>query len=303
MDSCKICGRKCKNKGLTTIAGQKACSIHCAVNIIPLENDKCSQCDSPVFINDMYKINGLMCCSLICKEEAEEKTNVRKKKKLKKKKSKSDFLEPYSKNDNENEYKNSFENNEDKKYNYNEEVNTNVYRSNNKTNYTDINIGPTNYALGPRDYNTTDYDVGPGDKKGNLYHGDSNFNNYNNFNNNTNFNNYNIEFDEEDEDEAYGDYDEMNYLREYGQHNYVQKNDGKSGDQMKELGMKLNEGKDKPKNEIKQVLHQGNDVNCDYCGFIIKAGTNAFVDNFGKLFDTSECFSNHFQGIPRPNFG
>ena len=303
MDSCKICGRKYKNKGLTTIAGQKACSIHCAVNIIPLENDKCSQCDSPVFINDMYKINGLMCCSLICKEEAEEKTNVRKKKKLKKKKSKSDFLEPYSKNDNENEYKNSFENNEDKKYNYNEEVNTNVYRSNNKTNYTDINIGPTNYALGPRDYNTTDYDVGPGDKKGNLYHGDSNFNNYNNFNNNTNFNNYNIEFDEEDEDEAYGDYDEMNYLREYGQHNYVQKNDGKSGDQMKELGMKLNEGKDKPKNEIKQVLHQGNDVNCDYCGFIIKAGTNAFVDNFGKLFDTSECFSNHFQGIPRPNFG
>ena len=304
MDSCKICGRKCKNKGLTTIAGQKACSIHCAVNIMPLENDKCSQCGSPVFINDMYKINGLMCCSLVCKEEAEEKTNTRKKKKLKKKKSKSDFLEPYSKKDNENDNRNTFENNEDKKYNYNEEINTNIYRSNNKTNnYTNINIGPTNYALGPRDYNTNDYDVGPGDKKGNLYHGDSNFNNYNNYNNNTNFNNYNIEFDEEDEDEAYGDYDEMNYLREYGQHNYVQKNDGKSGDQMKELGMKLNEGKDKPKNEIKQVVHQGNDINCDYCGFSIKAGTNAFVDNFGKIFDTSECFSNHFQGIPRPNFG
>ena len=74
----------------------------------------------------------------------------------------------------------------------------------------------------------------------------------------------------------------MNYLREYGQHNYVQKNDGKSGDQMRELGMKLNEGKDKPKNEVKKVVHQGNDANCEYCGFSIKAGTNAFIDNFGK---------------------
>ena len=82
MDTCKVCGRKCKNKNLTTIGGQKACSIHCAINIIPLENDKCSQCGAPVWINDLYKINGLMCCSRICKEEVEERTkSLRSKKK------------------------------------------------------------------------------------------------------------------------------------------------------------------------------------------------------------------------------
>jgi len=332
MDTCKICGRKCRNKGLTTIGGQKACSIHCAINIIPLENDKCSQCGSPVFINDMYKINGLICCSLTCKEEAEQKTKIRNKKKTKKKKSKSDFLEPFSKNDNENEYQNYFENNEEaKNENSEEEINNNINKSNNKNNnFSNINIGPTNYALGPRDFDTNDYDVGPEDKTGNLYHGDSNFkynnnynnnysnnynnysnnnynnysnNNYNNYKYNNNFNNNENDDDEDEEDEAYGDYDESNYIREYGEHNYVQKNDGKSGDHMKELGIKLSEKKDKPKNEVKQIIHQGNDINCDYCGFSIKAGTTAFLDNFGKIFDTSECFSNHFQGIPKPNFG
>jgi hypothetical protein len=288
MDTCKICGRKCRNKGFTTIGGQKACSIHCAINILPQENDKCAQCGSPVWINDLYKINGLMCCSQTCKEEVEERTNLRSKKKIVKKKSKSDFLEPYQKNDYNNQNDYDFNENKGQKSN-NNFINTSSGKKNNITN---INIGPSNYALGPRDYNTTDYDVGPGSKGGNLYHGDSNFQN-----------NYNFNDDYDEEDEAYGDYDDANYLREYGQHNYVQKNDGKSGDVLKELGIKLNEGKDKPKNEVREIVHQGEDINCDYCGFSIKAGTNAFVDNFGKVFDTNECFSNHFQGIPKPNFG
>ena len=261
MDSCRVCGRKCKNKNFTTIGGQKACSMHCAMNIVPLENDKCAQCGSVVWINDMYKVNGLICCSLACKNEVEERTKPKKtKKKVVQKKS--DFL------------------GSDQNDNYN---------------YTNVNVGETNYALGPRDYNTTDYDVGPGTKKGNLYHGDPNYN-YNN-----NYFNDDYEFDEEDE--AYGDYDQRNYLREYGEHNYVQKNDGKSGDVMKELGMKAHDGKDKPKNEIHESVHHGNDVNCEYCGFGIKDGSVIFIDNFGKLFDTKECFSNHFQGIPKPNFG
>lgn len=282
MDSCKVCGRKCKNKNFTTIGGQKACSIHCAINVIPTESDKCSQCGSPVWINDSYKINGLMCCSLACKKEVEQRTgSLRSKKKDVKKQS--DFLDTYQQIDNYNEKeKTSFND-------YN-----NYSKSDNKKNiYSTMNIGETNYALGPRDYNTTDYDVGPGTKMGNLYHGDPNYlNNYYNDDN---------EFDEEDE--AYGDYDQRNYLREYGEHNYVQKNDGKSGDVMKELGMKAHDGKDKPKNEIHESVHHGNDVNCEYCGFGIKDGSIIFIDNFGKLFDTKECFSNHFQGIPKPNFG
>ena len=282
MDSCKVCGRKCRNKNFTTIGGQKACSIHCAMNIIPTDSDKCAQCGSPVWINDMYKINGLMCCSVACKNEIEQRTKSLRTKKTDLKKQ-SDFLDTYHQNDYYNEKE---------KTSFNDYNNYDSKRSDNKKiQYTNVNVGETNYALGPRDYNTTDYDVGPGTKTGNLYHGDPNFNNYYN----------DDEFDEEDE--AYGDYDQRNYLREYGEHNYVQINDGKSGDVMKELGMKAHDGKDKPKNEIHQGVHRGNDVNCEYCGFSIKDGTTIFIDNFGKIFDTKECFSNHFQGIPKPNFG
>ena len=282
MDSCKVCGRKCRNKNFTTIGGQKACSIHCAMNIIPTDSDKCAQCGSPVWINDMYKINGLMCCSVACKNEIEQRTKSLRTKKTDLKKQ-SDFLDTYHQNDYYNEKE---------KTSFNDYNNYDSKRSDNKKiQYTNVNVGETNYALGPRDYNTTDYDVGPGTKTGNLYHGDPNFNNYYN----------DDEFDEEDE--AYGDYDQRNYLREYGEHNYVQINDGKSGDVMKELGMKAHDGKDKPKNEIHQGVHRGNDVNCEYCGFSIKDGTTIYIDNFGKIFDTKECFSNHFQGIPKPNFG
>ena len=288
MHECKVCGRKCRNNAFTTIGGQKACSIHCAINIIPQENDKCAQCGSPVWINDLYKINDLICCSPTCKDEAEEREFVRTKKKIKKN-SKSDFLEPYQKNDYNNQNDYAFNNNKLQKNNNNKYTNSTKEKINN---FSNINIGPSNYALGPRDYNTNDYDVGPGSKSGNLYHGDSDFKK-----------NFNDEFDFDEDDEAYGDYDDSNYLREYGEHNYVQKNDGKSGDVMKELGMKMNEGKDKPKNEVREIVYQGHDINCEYCGFRIKAGNNAFTDNFGKVFDTSECFSNHFQGIPKPNFG
>ena len=286
MDACKVCGRKCKNKGFTTIGGQKACSIHCAINIIPFENDRCSQCGAPVWINDSYKINGQMCCSKMCKEEVEAKTaNLRTKNKVI---PQSDFLEPYQKNEVEYQTQNDYNDYITKK--------SQGKTSNNKytKNYTTVNVGTSNYALGPRDYNTTDYDVGLGDKSGNIYHGDANFK-YNN-----NYFNDDEEFDEEDE--AYGDYNERNYLREYGEHNYVQKNEGKSGDEMKQLGMNASDKKDKPKNEVKEIQHQGNDINCEYCGFSIKAGSRALVDNFGKIFDTNECFSNYFKGIPKPNF-
>ena len=262
MDTCKVCGNNCRNKGSTTIGGQKACSIHCAINIVPMQNDKCSQCGSPVWVNDLYKVNGQMCCSPGCREEAAERTgNLRSTKKVVLQKN-SEFLNPYP-NEGSNENKN----------------------------YKVMNVGATNYALGPRDIHTTDYDVGPGDQYGNVYHGDKNFNAY---------------FDEDDydeEDEAYGDYNERNYLREYGEHNYVQKNDKKSGDQIRELGANFHQKKDKPKNEVREVIHHGPDVGCEYCGFIIKDGSNCLVDNFGKKFDTNECFSNHFQGIPKPNFG
>lgn len=83
MDTCRVCGARCRNKGFTTIGGQKACSIHCAINIVPLESDRCCQCGAPVWVNDHYKVNGQMCCSPVCKEEAAERTgNLRTKKKF-----------------------------------------------------------------------------------------------------------------------------------------------------------------------------------------------------------------------------
>ena len=61
-------------KGFTTIGGHKACSIHYEINKVPIQNDKCSKCSSPVWVNYLYIVNWQMCCSAGCREEAAEYT-------------------------------------------------------------------------------------------------------------------------------------------------------------------------------------------------------------------------------------
>ena len=148
-----------------------------------------------------------------------------------------------------------------------------------------MQVSGTNYGVGPRGYD--DIDMGPGDKYGNYTHGNPNWNN--------------DDDDEDDDDDAYGDVNDQNYLNQYGDHQYVKKNDG-GGDLLKNILSKA-KGTDKPKNESHEIIYHGADVKCEYCGFLIKDGTKAFSDNFGKKFHTLECFSNHFQGIPKPKFG
>ena len=153
-----------------------------------------------------------------------------------------------------------------------------------------MQVGGTNVAMGPRDWNTNDYDMGPGDIEGNYFHGDQNYNKYGNFGG-------------EDESEAYGDVNEKNYLDEYGPHKIIQKNESVAMDQIRQMGGKLKQNPNKPKNEAHSVIHRGYEVHCEYCDFVIKDGKQCLVDNFGKKFHTEECFSNYFQGIPKPNFG
>ena len=151
-----------------------------------------------------------------------------------------------------------------------------------------MQAGRTNVALGPRDWDTNDYDMGPGDNDGNYFHGDENFRKYGNY---------------EDESEAYGDVNEKNYLSQYGPHKIIQKNESVAMDQIRQIGGKLKENSNKPKNEAHSVIHRGYEVHCEYCDFIIEDGKQCLVDNYGKKFHTEECFSNYFQGIPKPNFG
>ena len=140
LKTCKVCGNNWRNKGFTTIGGHKACSIHYEINKVPIQNDKCSKCSSPVWVNYLYIVNWQMCCSAGCREEAAEYTgNLCSTKKVVLQKN-TEFLNPYP----------------------------NERRNENK-NYKVMNVGATNYALDPRDIHTTDYDVGPGDQYWNVY--------------------------------------------------------------------------------------------------------------------------------------
>ena len=251
--SCKVCGRDCTNKGLSTISGQRACSIHCAIKLESNGSDRCASCGLPVWEGDSYETrSGNICCCQNCAERLDpDATNLRSSSK-----------------------KNVYNN-------YNPPSTSNQFSVS-----PGMQVGGTNYALGPRGYD--DIDMGPGDNEGNYAHGNPGWD-------------QNLDEDDDDDD-AYGDINDQNYLNQYGEHMYVQKNDNLSAKQLKKLPNEA-KGTDKPKNECHEVIHRGPQIKCEYCGFAIPDGAKAYCDNFGKKFHTSECFSNHFQGIPKPKFG
>ena len=96
-------------------------------------------------------------------------------------------------------------------------------------------------------------------KNGNYFHGDENFRKYG-------------DYGDEDESEAYGDVNEKNYLDQYGPHKIVQKNETVAMDQIRQMGGKLKENSNKPKNEAHSVIHHGFEVHCEYCDFLINDG-------------------------------
>jgi hypothetical protein len=267
--TCVICNRECENKSYSSVGGQKVCSIKCASSVSPNMNDECANCGAVVWEDENYNVNGELGCCLSCYESLKNK------------------------------YKPT--NSSSKKNNYSTPVSKNSKKSSKKTNNKfyprqdqfeispGMQVGKTNVAMGPRDWDTTDYDVGPGDTNENYFHGSELFKKYGNL--------------EEDESEAYGDVNEKNYLEEYGPHRIIQRNENLAIEQINKMGGKLKDNSSKPKNESHAVVHRGYEVHCDYCDFIINDGDNCWVDNFGKKFHTEECFANYFQGIPKPNFG
>lgn len=289
--SCKICGKTSNFKGYATIGNQKVCSIKCAASVVAEENDRCANCGEPVWEDDYYAVQGSYCCSPDCRDalKNQQQNAMPLKSNLKKKNN------PSTKK---------------------------TISSKKPGNHFDISpgmrVGGTNVAMGPRDWDTDDIDFGPGDSRvdGNYYHGDGNYgkkkqNNYNNLgnsygrSNDYNQNDYDMygegNYEEGEEDDAYGDINDQNYLNQYGDHQFIQKNKSLAAEQMK--GGKIAESANKPKNESHSVVHHGGETRCQYCGFVIRDGSQCFVDNYGKKFDTNECFSNYFQGIPRPKFG
>ena len=278
---CVICNRECEKKTYRSVGDQTACSIKCASSVSPNLKDECSNCGSVVWEDENYNINGELCCCVDCRDTIREKNKSKKKSSSKK----NDFYTPSSKNSKKSSNKKNSSNN------YNQSYNDNYYQP--KQNQFEVSpgmrVGGTNVAMGPRDWDTNDYDMGPGDEIGNYYHGSKLFKNFGNL--------------DEDDSEAYGDVNEKNYLEEYGPHKILQKNENIAMDQIRQLGGKLKDNPNKPKNESHAVVHHGYEVHCEYCDFIINDGDHCLVDNFGKKFHTEECFSNYFQGIPKPNFG
>lgn len=284
--TCIICNRTCEKKTYTSVGGQTVCSIKCASNVSPNVNDECANCGSVVWEDENYNLNGELCCCISCRDALKIKN-----KNLYSSSKRDDFSTPITKKKSKNsskKKKSSYSNNN------NQSSNDNNYYYQPRQNQFEISpgmqVGGTNVAMGPRDWNTNDYDMGPGDIEGNYFHGDQNYNKYGNFGG-------------EDESEAYGDVNEKNYLDEYGPHKIIQKNESVAMDQIRQMGGKLKQNPNKPKNEAHSVIHRGYEVHCEYCDFVIKDGKQCLVDNFGKKFHTEECFSNYFQGIPKPNFG
>ena len=263
--TCDICNHSFENNVYSSVGGQKVCSIKCASSVTPNSKDECSNCGSVVWEDENYNVNGELCCSKSCREALRSKNSKYSSSK------KNDYNNTRSKKSSKkNQYGNYFE-----PKNRNFEVNPGMQ------------VGGTNVAYGPRDWDTNDYDMGPGDSNGNYYHGDPMFAKYS--------------LEDDDDSEAYGDINERNYLNEYGNHKIIKKNESTAMDKIKQFGGRLKDNK--PKNEAHSVVHHGYDIHCEYCDFLIKDGRNCFVDNFRKKFHTEECFSNYFQGIPKPNFG
>lgn len=278
--TCVICQRECEKKAYSSVGGQTVCSIKCASSVSPNMNDECANCGSVVWEDENYNINGELCCCIGCSEAIRNKNKNKKKSSSKKN---NYYNTPSSKKKSSNKKLSS---------NYKSPSNNYYYQpSQNQFEVSPgMKVGKTNVAMGPRDWDSNDYDIGPGDKNGNYFHGDENFRKYG-------------DYGDEDESEAYGDVNEKNYLDQYGPHKIVQKNETVAMDQIRQMGGKLKENSNKPKNEAHSVIHHGFEVHCEYCDFLINDGDNCLVDNFGKKFHTEECFSNYFQGIPKPNFG
>ena len=260
--TCDICHHASENRVYSSVGGQHVCSIKCASSVTPNRKDECANCGSVVWEDENYNVNGELCCSQMCKDALKSKNKSSKKSSSKKVTTQKN--ETFNREDNYFEPKrNQFE------------VKPGMH------------IGGTNVAMGPRDWNTNDYDMGPGDTDGNYFHGDALFAQYT--------------LGDDDESEAYGDINDRNYLNEYGQHKIIRKNESTSMEQIKQIGGNIKDNK--PKNEAHSVVHHGYDIHCEYCDFVIHDGNQCLVDNFGKKFHTEECFSNYFQGIPKPNFG
>ena len=295
---CKVCGRTCTTKGYSTIGNQKVCSIRCAADVVAEDEDRCGNCGGPVWEDDYYAVQGTYCCCPRCRDALKKQQN-------------DPLNEPLR------SYQSAKNQTKSVKTKPKKTVKKTISsKTKAKKNQFDIDpgmqVGGTNVAMGPRDWDTDDIDFGPGDSnlEGNYYHGDGGYGKNNNLGNTygksnygNNYNNYGNQNDDDDEDEedAYGDINDQNYLNQYGDHQIIQKNESLAVEQMR--GSKIPDSANKPKNQSHSVVHHGDDVKCQYCGFVIKDGSHCFVDNYGKKFDTDECFSNFFQGIPRPKFG
>ena len=66
---CKVCSREINSPIFETIGNQIVCSLSCVGLLQAIEEDKCNECQRPVWKDNYYKIDSLFYCSEKCKKK------------------------------------------------------------------------------------------------------------------------------------------------------------------------------------------------------------------------------------------
>ena len=70
---CKVCSREINTTIFETIGNQLVCSLSCVGLLQANEEDKCNECQRPVWKDNYYKIDSLFYCSEKCKKKVVKK--------------------------------------------------------------------------------------------------------------------------------------------------------------------------------------------------------------------------------------
>ena len=65
---CKVCCKGINSAIFETIGNQIVCSLSCVGLLQSNNDDKCNQCQRPVWKDNYYKIDSLFYCSERCKK-------------------------------------------------------------------------------------------------------------------------------------------------------------------------------------------------------------------------------------------
>ena len=76
MPHCQVCFKELYSSKLKTIGDQLVCSLSCVGLLNANDKDSCYYCKKPIWKDNYFKINDIICCSDICKDIALEELKI-----------------------------------------------------------------------------------------------------------------------------------------------------------------------------------------------------------------------------------